>query len=90
MTFDEAVAAYQESAAAMGLPTTRLQAESQVESLRDWSETGGLDGLREWFLAQRAANPMRVSKIAMDDCRVATVGAVRMVVVGKGFAIGHA
>ena len=69
MTFDEAVAAYQESAAAMGLPTTRLQAESHVESLRDWSETGGLDGLREWFLAQRAANPMRVSKIAMDDCR---------------------
>lgn len=69
MTFDEAVAAYEESVAALGLPVTRLQAESHVESLQDWSETGDLESVRSWFVSQRASNPMRVTKIRFDECR---------------------
>ncbi len=69
MTFDEAVAAYQEAAAAVGLAMSRLQAESHVESVKDWSQTGDLDSLRRWFLEQRASNPMRVSKIPVHQCR---------------------
>lgn len=69
MTFDDAVAAYEESVAAMGMPTTRLRAESHVESLKDWSATGDLESVRTWFTSQRASNSMRVTKIPLDECR---------------------
>lgn len=68
--FAAAVARYQEAVLNTGLgPLDPLAAEVAVESLRDWSQFGSLEEVREWFLAQRAANPMTVSRIPVDQCR---------------------
>jgi oxidase EvaA len=55
-------------AAGFDLPN-RLAAEVAVEALEDWSLFGGIDEVRDWFINQRATNPMAVTKIPIDRCR---------------------
>jgi oxidase EvaA len=68
--FARAVDGYRRAVATSGLPEPGiLAAEAAVEGLQDWSLHGSLDDVREWFLAQRAANPMSVRRVPVEECR---------------------
>jgi oxidase EvaA len=70
LEFPAAADRYLEAVTGAGFgPIDRLAAEVAVEGLRDWSRFGSLDDVRRWFLGQRAANPMTVTKIPIARCR---------------------
>lgn len=70
VTFEETVAAYRSTLGQLGLDDPgQVPAEAAVESVRDWSLFGDLENVRAWFLGQRSANPMTVTRIPVDQCR---------------------
>lgn len=47
----------------------KLRIETQIESLRDWSQTGTLADVERWFLEQQDACTMTIEDIPLNDCR---------------------
>lgn len=47
----------------------KLRAEAIVESLTDWSQSGDLDDLKDWFLTQQGDCSMASTEIPLLECR---------------------
>jgi dTDP-4-dehydro-6-deoxy-alpha-D-glucopyranose 2,3-dehydratase len=46
-----------------------LRLETQVESLKDWSQFGSLETLKEWYLEQQSTCGMAIEDIPLASCR---------------------
>lgn len=67
--FDEAVASYAAFLSDQGQEIPRLRLEVHVESTRDWSQTGNLESLKDWFERQRSDCSMQVVEIPLNEAR---------------------
>lgn len=72
-SFDMAVADYRRFLADHNIDMPVLRSEIHVESMRDWSEVGDIETLRDWFLDQRAACTMIVEDIPLLETRGWTI-----------------
>ena len=70
MDFQDLVDKHSNFISASGLEVTDLlRIETQVESLKDWSQLGTLEDMEGWFLKQQEACTMTIEDIPLSDCR---------------------
>lgn len=60
---------HRENIEKLGFEVCPLRIETQIESMADWSETGSLTELKNWFEDQQANCKMAIENISLTACR---------------------
>ena len=70
MTFKETKLAYQQFLTQNNLNQNKaLRIETQVESMKDWSQTRSFKEILEWVHDHRRRFSMTIAEISLNDCR---------------------
>ena len=70
MRFSDATAAYYKFLSQSGYEINdKLRIETQIESLKDWSQVAPFDAVQEWVQNQKKARTIKITDIRLTDCR---------------------